>query len=160
MLDREGPVPLYRQIVQIIHERIVCGDLSEGQPVPSEAALEAEFRIARTTARRVTRELRERGLAYTIRGEGTFVGGPDAPRVRRRMPRYQEIAEEIAQQIDEGRLPPNRPIPSEKDLMRRYSVAKVTARQAVGHLRELGLVFTVPHRGTYVTMPESRPEER
>lgn len=151
VLDREGPVPIYKQVADLIREQIERGDLKAGDPVPSEAKLEKDYEIARTTARRVARELREQGMAYTIQGEGTFVGQPGAPHTPNRLPIYQQIAEEIAERIRRGDIPPNRAILGEKAMMRQYGVAKVTARQAVSHLREQGLVFTVPYRGTYVT---------
>ncbi|MFC7719998.1 GntR family transcriptional regulator [Nonomuraea recticatena] len=79
MLDRDGPVPIYKQVAELIRARIESGELKPGEPVPSEAQLEADYEIARTTARRVARELREQGVAYTIQGEGTFVGEPWNP---------------------------------------------------------------------------------
>ncbi|MEU6738380.1 GntR family transcriptional regulator [Streptosporangium sandarakinum] len=157
MLDRDGPIPLYKQIAEVIRERILNGDIIAGEAVPSEAELEGEYGIARTTARRVARELREQGLVHTVQGEGTFAGEPDAPRAPRRTPRYLRIAEEVAERIRRGDFPPNRAIPSEKALMAQYGVAKATVRNAVAHLREQGWVFTVSHRGTYVTPEEKRP---
>jgi DNA-binding GntR family transcriptional regulator len=158
VLDREGPVPIYKQVADLIREQIERGDLKAGDPVPSEAKLEKDYEIARTTARRVARELREQGMAYTIQGEGTFVGQPGAPHTPSRLPRYQQIAEEIAERIRRGDIPPNRAIPGEKVMMRHYGVAKVTARQAVAHLREQGWVFTVPYRGTYVATKDKWPK--
>src|SRR5690606_39850484 len=105
---REGPVPIYKQLADLIREQIERGELKAGDPVPSEAKLEQDYEIARTTARRVARELREQGVAYTIQGEGTFVGPPTAPRAARKIPLYQEIAAEIAERIKRGELPPNR----------------------------------------------------
>ncbi|GAA3314167.1 GntR family transcriptional regulator [Nonomuraea dietziae] len=104
MLDRDGPIPLYRQITERLRERILSGALKPGEPVPSEAELQAEYQIARTTARRVARELREQGVAYTIQGEGTFVGEPGIPRAPRKTPLYQKIAEEIAARIRRGEI--------------------------------------------------------
>ncbi|MBB6344660.1 GntR family transcriptional regulator [Nonomuraea muscovyensis] len=158
MLDREGPVPLYKQLADLIREQIERGELKAGDPVPSEAKLERDYDIARTTARRVARELREQGMAYTIQGEGTFVGEPGNPRAPRKIPVYQRIAEEVAERIRRGEIPPNRAIPGEKVMMREYGVAKVTARQAVAHLRDQGWVFTVPYRGTYVASPDKWPD--
>jgi DNA-binding GntR family transcriptional regulator len=160
VLDREGPVPIYKQVADLIREQIERGELKAGDPVPSEAKLEKDYEIARTTARRVARELREQGMAYTIQGEGTFVGQPGAPHTPSRLPRYQQIAEEIAERIRQGDIPPNRAIPGEKAMMQQYGVAKVTARQAVAHLREQGWVFTVPYRGTYVTSKDKWPKAK
>lgn len=46
---------------------------------------------------------------------------------------------------------PRRAIPSEKQLGQEFGVSRVTARSAVALLRDQGLVYTVPHRGTYVS---------
>ncbi|WP_326820802.1 GntR family transcriptional regulator [Streptosporangium sp. NBC_01756] len=157
MLDREGPVPVYKQVAELIHARITTGDLGPGEAVPSEAELEVEYNIAKTTARRVARELREQGLAYTVQGEGTFVGEPGTPRPADQIPVYQRIAAEIRRQIEAGELLPNRRVPSEKELMGRHGVAKATVRQAMAFLRDQGWVFTVQYRGTYVSQPEKWP---
>lgn len=159
MLDRDGPVPVYKQIAELIHEQISRGELIEGDAIPSEAEMEAEYGVARVTARRAARELRELGLVHTIQGEGTFVGDGTVYRPRRNPPLYELIAREIAERIERRELKPNRPIPSEKSLMQQYGVAKVTVRLAVGSLRDQGYVFTVPHRGSYVRAPENWPDQ-
>ncbi|WP_433511210.1 GntR family transcriptional regulator [Nonomuraea sp. CA-143628] len=158
MIDREGPTPIYMQVADILHDRIRKGELLAGQALPSEAAMEAEFYIGRTTARRVARELRHRQVAHTVSGEGTFVGTTGGLRQRRKTPVFEDIADDIVKRIRSGEFRPNRAIFSEKTLMRRYGVAKVTARSAVESLRKRGWVFTVPYRGTYVVAQEDWPE--
>lgn len=150
-------MPIYKQIAEMIRDQINQGELVPGDAVPSEAELEAEYGIARLTARRVARELREQGLVYTVQGEGTFVGTPGTPKSPERTPVYHRITAEISTRIRNGELVTNRPIPSEKVLMKEYGVAKATVRQAVALLREQGWVFTVPYRGTYVSPPENWP---
>ncbi|GGS46631.1 hypothetical protein GCM10010156_01650 [Planobispora rosea] len=158
MLDREGPVPVYKQIAEEIHARIRSGELGPGEPVPSEAQLEIQYDIARTTARRVARELREQGLVYTVQGEGTFVGEPGTPRPDDQTPVYQQIAAGVRERILRGELAPNRRVPSEKDLMKQHGVAKATVRQAMEFLRKQGWVFTIPYRGTYVSPCDKWPQ--
>ncbi|SEF59280.1 regulatory protein, gntR family [Nonomuraea solani] len=157
MLDRDGPVPLYVQVAEVIQERITDGRLRTGEPVPSEAAMEAEFGIGRSTARNVARELRRRRLVHTVQGEGTFVGPVGVPLLKPTRALYVAIAEDIAGRVRRGELRPNRAIPSESALMRRYGVAKVTARQAIARLRDDGWVVTVPHRGVCVSDPKNWP---
>ncbi len=70
------------------------------------------------------------------------------------MPPYQQIADWLRQQIIAGDLRPGQVIPSEKDLVDLFGVARTTARRTVALLREEGLVRTVPQRGTYVTSPD------
>lgn len=48
-------------------------------------------------------------------------------------------------------VPPNTRIPTESELVETYEVARSTAQRAIAALREEGLVYTVPARGTYVT---------
>ncbi len=74
MIDRDGPIPVYRQVADVVAERIRRGELLPHRPIPSESQLVAEFEIARETARRAVSELRERGLVYTVPQRGTFVG--------------------------------------------------------------------------------------
>ncbi|MEU1389462.1 MULTISPECIES: GntR family transcriptional regulator [unclassified Nonomuraea] len=77
MLDRDGPVPIYVQIAEMIEGQILRGELLAGEAVMSELAMEAEFDVARSTVRNVVRELRRRQLVHTVKGKGTFVGGTE-----------------------------------------------------------------------------------
>ncbi|GGO77128.1 GntR family transcriptional regulator [Nonomuraea cavernae] len=155
MLDPESDTHLYLQISETIRARIVQ-ELSPGDPVVSEAQIQLEFGVARTTARRAIRVLRDEGLVHTVQGEGTFVGALDqAPRTPRKAPLYQHIAREVSDQIKAGEFRPRRPIPGEAAMVQRYAVARETVRRALALLREQGWIYTVPQRGSYVS-----PEER
>ncbi|NVI88248.1 GntR family transcriptional regulator [Actinomadura sp. BRA 177] len=74
-------------------------------------------------------------------------------------PVYLQIADIIAGRIASGDLQPRRRIPSESDLVQEHGVARDTARRAVAHLREQGLVYTVPQRGTFVSPPADPADE-
>ncbi|MBO3746553.1 GntR family transcriptional regulator [Streptosporangiaceae bacterium NEAU-GS5] len=151
-------MPIYKQLADIIRGQIERGEFAPGDLLPSEAELEAEYKIARLTVRRAVRELRDQGVAYTVQGEGTFVGPPDAPRSADQLHRYQRIARELSERIKSGELPPNKPIPSEQTLMKDYTVAKATIRKSMKLLREQGWVFTVAYRGTYPVKQEDWPQ--
>ena len=56
------------------------------------------------------------------------------------VPRYRQIANIIRQRIESGELQPERPIPSEAQIMQEFGVARATARHAAGLLRDEGLV--------------------
>ena len=66
------------------------------------------------------------------------------------VPPYRQIAAIIKRGIVAGQYPPNTRIPTESELVEAYEVARSTARRAIAALREEGLVYTVPARGTYV----------
>jgi GntR family transcriptional regulator len=65
-------------------------------------------------------------------------------------PVYQQLAGILRAQIESGELAPGRPIPSELTLMQTYGLGRDTVRRVIGILRDEGLIFTVPHRGSYV----------
>ncbi|MEQ4717851.1 GntR family transcriptional regulator [Nonomuraea sp. B19D2] len=153
MLNPRGPVPLYRQLADVLRKRIDGGELRPGALVPSEADLTSEFGVARITARNAIRELREAGVIYTIRGEGSFVGPETAPREARSGWVFQTIADDLAAKVEAGDFQQEMPLPSETQLAQQYDVAKGTVRRALALLRERGLVYTVRGRGTYPRTP-------
>ena len=71
--DPLAPVPRYRQIAGILRERIESGQLEPDRPIPSEAAIQQEFGVARETARKAVGLLREQGYVVTVPGLGTYV---------------------------------------------------------------------------------------
>lgn len=74
------------------------------------------------------------------------------------VPLYRQVAEELAERIRAGTIEPGNPIPSEKHVEQEFDVSRVTARKAVEVLRELGLVITLPARGTFVLPKEDWPK--
>lgn len=75
-LDLDGPEPLYEQIAAVLAARISDGTYPPRRRIPSEAAICAEFGVARPTARSAVQVLRERGLVETVQGKGTYVTQP------------------------------------------------------------------------------------
>jgi len=69
------------------------------------------------------------------------------------IPPYRQIAEIIRRRIGAGEYQPDTRIPTESEIVEEFEVARTTARRAVQVLREEGLVYTVPNRGSYVTRP-------
>jgi DNA-binding GntR family transcriptional regulator len=66
-------------------------------------------------------------------------------------PVYVQVADILRRRIQDGRLLPDRPVPSELQLQQEFGVARGTARKSIALLREEGLVITVPGRGSFVT---------
>ncbi|TDD45036.1 GntR family transcriptional regulator [Nonomuraea terrae] len=159
MLNREGDTHLYLQISEVLRSRIIA-ELSPGDLVISEAGIQREFNVARTTARRAIDVLRTQGLVHTRQGEGTFVNAPgQTGPPAQQTPIYRHIAGEIREKIQNGELQPRHPLPSETALVRQYGVARETVRRAIALLREQGWVYSVPHRGSYVHQQEHWPSD-
>ncbi|MFI1485818.1 GntR family transcriptional regulator [Streptomyces sp. NPDC020747] len=71
--------PRWRQVHEVIVERIRSGVYPPRTKVPSTVKLTEEFGIANVTAQKVLRRLREDGLVYTVNGMGSFVTDPLPP---------------------------------------------------------------------------------
>jgi len=76
----------------------------------------------------------------------------DAPEIdyRAELPPHRQIAEWLRARIKAGELGEGQPVPSEKDLMDQFGVARTTVRRSIAYLRDQGVVRTVPGRGSYV----------
>ena len=64
---------------------------------------------------------------------------------------YQEIVDQIQQQILSGALKPGDQIPAERDLAERFGVSRTAVREAIKSLTEKGLIEVYVGRGTFVT---------
>lgn len=69
------------------------------------------------------------------------------------LPRYLEIARDIAQAILSGRWHPGHRIPTESELTERYSCARMTVNKALSNLVNAGLIERRRKLGTFVSMP-------
>ncbi len=65
-------------------------------------------------------------------------------------PRYLQIADDLAQQIEAKVLGPGEQVPSESQLMERYSTSVGTVRKAIAQLRTTGLIETHHGKGSHV----------
>jgi DNA-binding GntR family transcriptional regulator len=65
-------------------------------------------------------------------------------------PVYEQIAALIRARIEDGEWQPRRRLPSVTHLEQEYGVARQTVMQALGLLRDRGLIYTVKNRGSFV----------
>ena len=65
-------------------------------------------------------------------------------------PMYRQIAEDLREQIESGRLEPGQQLLTEIELRERYGASRNTVRDAIKLLTALGLVETRPGQGTFV----------
>jgi GntR family transcriptional regulator len=72
-LDPSSGVPLYRQALNQIRERILGGQIARGEQLPSVRELSAEAGLNPLTVAKVYQFLEREGLVETRRGTGTFV---------------------------------------------------------------------------------------
>ncbi|MEU4739077.1 GntR family transcriptional regulator [Actinosynnema sp. NPDC023658] len=65
-------------------------------------------------------------------------------------PAYAQIANDYRTKIIEGALPEGSKLPSESELMNEYGVSRIVARQAIGVLRNEGLIISHTGKGSFV----------
>jgi GntR family transcriptional regulator len=103
-------LPAYRQIADRLRQRIVSGELREGDRLPSENELMETYPAARATVRQALGVLKAEGLVRSEQGRGVFVRG--RPPVRRlssdrfaRRRRGEGRAASLAEMEDDPRSP-------------------------------------------------------
>ncbi|MDH3239092.1 MAG: GntR family transcriptional regulator [Alphaproteobacteria bacterium] len=71
----QGPdfSPLYRQVKELLLQRIAAGHWKPGDILPSETKLAGEFNVSQGTVRKALEELAAEHLVVRHQGKGTFV---------------------------------------------------------------------------------------
>ncbi|MFC4062249.1 GntR family transcriptional regulator [Planomonospora corallina] len=138
---------VYRQLADRLRAQITAGTYPPGNTLPSEAALSAQFRVARTTARRGLAVLENEGLIVTLPGKGRVVAGDGHAAAAYR---YQVIARDLREQIRAGTLAAGAALPSEHVLRRRHGASRNTVRHALAELEREGLIATEHGKGRFV----------
>jgi len=120
-LSRSSVGTLYHQILLELRDRIESGEIGVGDRLPSEADLEREFGVSRTTARRALDELRREGLVRREPGRGTFLA---SPRLRSDLAYLYSFSEEIerwgyrpgADLVEQSEMPASEEVAARLDL--------------------------------------------
>jgi DNA-binding GntR family transcriptional regulator len=68
-------VTRYLQLYTVLAQELANGRFKPNQPLPSEPALVARYRVSRTTVRRALARLEREGKIVRKRGSGTFARG-------------------------------------------------------------------------------------
>ena len=71
-LSRED-IPKWRQLADLIRDRIASGEYPPRTAIPSEHQLVAETGLSRSTVQKTLKALRADGVVYSVHGLGTFV---------------------------------------------------------------------------------------
>lgn len=80
-INRQSKLPLYDLIEQNLRELILNGQLSSGDPVPSEWELSELYQVSRLTVRHALDNLSRQGWLNRRHGVGTFVSKPNVARI-------------------------------------------------------------------------------
>ena len=102
IISNASGTPIYEQIVTQLRRRILSGELSPGEMLPSIRALAKDLRISVITTKRAYEELEREGLIVTA-GKGCFVAERSAEWLRedvlRRIEGHLQEVSALAAQI-------------------------------------------------------------
>lgn len=73
IISNQSDLPIYQQIAENFKEKILSGELSGGELLPSIRCLAKDLRISVITTKRAYEELEKDGFIETIPGKGCFV---------------------------------------------------------------------------------------
>lgn len=138
---------VYLKIAAVLSDRIREGGLKPGDRLPSEAAVSAEFGVARGTAREALKKLEADGLVDTLPAVGRIVRTAEQAD---KTPRYRRIAAELIAAIEAGDYPPGSQLPGEAQLAGQFQASRNTIRSALGELDGRGFVEVVHGKGRIV----------
>ena len=78
MINKNIPVPIYYQLMQIVRTSIETGELQPGDSIPTEVEIMNKYGISRATVRQALMQLVNEGYIRRIKAKGTFVNLPPA----------------------------------------------------------------------------------
>src|SRR5260370_1519102 len=90
-LDRTGNIPLVYQLSEAIRDKIVRGEYSLGEPIPTEDQLQKYYGISRTTVRLALAKLVNEGYIRRQQGKGTYVNPQGLVTKRRPKPLSRDM---------------------------------------------------------------------
>jgi len=70
---RDSPIPLYRQLYDMLRQQIDAGVLKIGDPLPTEEQFTETYNISRVTTRKALQLLTDEGLLIRHPGKGTYI---------------------------------------------------------------------------------------
>ena len=86
--------PLYSRIKRLVTEAVSCGDLKQGDSIPSERDVAEMLNVSRVTVRKAFSDLVAEGVLVQRRGSGTYVNGP-VTRIEQPLSRLTSFSEDM-----------------------------------------------------------------
>ena len=77
IINNSSMIPVYEQVVEQIRQKIMLGELKEGEDLPSVRNLANELKISALTVKKAYDKLEEDALVITVHGKGTYVAATD-----------------------------------------------------------------------------------
>ncbi|MCC5581268.1 GntR family transcriptional regulator [Microtetraspora sp. AC03309] len=72
-IEHDGPVPVHRQLADILRDQILSGHIEPDCALPSEADIRQRYGVLPEDVRRAIQELSDEGLVYILADQGAYV---------------------------------------------------------------------------------------
>ena len=100
-ISNAGQEPIYAQITRQIKDKILSGELKEGDALPSIPLLAKELRISVITTKRAYEDLEAAGFIVTMPGKGSIVA-PQNPALHREES-LKQVESHLQEAVDAAR---------------------------------------------------------
>lgn len=100
-ISNTGQEPIYAQITRQIKDKILSGELKDGDALPSIRLLAKELRISVITTKRAYEDLEAAGFIVTMPGKGSFVA-PQNPALHREES-LKQVESHLQEAVDAAR---------------------------------------------------------
>ena len=100
-ISNTGQEPINAQITRQIKDKILSGELKEGDALPSIRLLAKELRISVITTKRAYEDLEAAGFIVTMPGKGSFVA-PQNPALHREES-LKQVESHLQEAVDAAR---------------------------------------------------------
>lgn len=101
-ISNQSQKPIYEQITGQLKEKILTGELAEGEALPSIRLLAKELHISVITTKRAYEDLERDGFVATVPGKGSFVAAQNP--AFRREEALRRVEEHLANAVNAARL--------------------------------------------------------
>ena len=100
-LNKESSVPLYQQLMEVIQNQILNGELKENDILPSVRTMAKELKISALTVKKAYDNLEAEGMTVTVHGKGTYVAASNTQLMEEE--RRKEVEADLEAAIQKGR---------------------------------------------------------
>lgn len=101
IINHSSMQPIYEQISGQIKDKIIHGEMKEGEVLPSVRTLAKELRVSALTVKKSYDALEQEGFITTVHGKGSFVSSANQERMLEE--KRREVEAELEGAIRKGR---------------------------------------------------------
>ncbi|GKV56503.1 MULTISPECIES: GntR family transcriptional regulator [unclassified Sporosarcina] len=96
LISNSSKEPIYNQIKDQIKQKVLSGELQEGDALPSMRQLAKDLHISVITTKRAYEELEKEGYIYSIIGKGSFIAEQNVDMIKeKKLTAMEEKLQEV-----------------------------------------------------------------